>query len=64
MSMLHFYRYFDLFYEGEFILYRHAVQPYSVNAFFRACPSSINGDATCNCAVSIQSGDDVIVIDR
>ncbi|XP_074642559.1 uncharacterized protein LOC141899868 isoform X2 [Tubulanus polymorphus] len=50
---------FDNYFEGEFLLYRHTNYPIQVNSFYRAC-----GSATCNCAVAVQSGDDVIVLDR
>ncbi|XP_041368567.1 uncharacterized protein LOC121382945 isoform X2 [Gigantopelta aegis] len=53
-------RYYNNFYEGEFVLYRHKTLSYEVRSFYRSC----RGKASCNCAVSVKSGDDVIVIDR
>ncbi|GAB1607640.1 hypothetical protein Ahia01_001047900 [Argonauta hians] len=53
-------RKYDNYNEGEFILYRHTTMPYEVRTFYRSC----NGFASCNCAVAIRSGNDVILIDR
>ncbi|XP_078310499.1 uncharacterized protein LOC144618409 [Crassostrea virginica] len=53
-------RTYDVFQEGEFILYRHKTLPYEVRSFFRSC----NKKAACNCAVAARIGDDVIVFDR
>ncbi|XP_012946827.1 uncharacterized protein LOC101855535 [Aplysia californica] len=54
-------RLFHNFFEGEFVLYRHKTQPYEVRAFYRKCAG---GRASCNCAVAIRAGDDVILIDK
>ncbi|XP_064631285.1 uncharacterized protein LOC135489721 [Lineus longissimus] len=53
-------RSYDNMYEGEFVLYRHRTLPYQVNTFYRKCGRI----PSCNCAVAIKSGDDVIAIDR
>ncbi|XP_033756295.1 uncharacterized protein LOC117339040 [Pecten maximus] len=50
---------YDNFYEGEFVLYRNKLSNYAVHTFYRSC----NGKASCNCAVAVKSGDDVIVFD-
>ena len=34
-----------------------------MNVYFKLCSNIWNSDATCSCAVFVQSGDDVIVID-
>ncbi|XP_062619832.1 von Willebrand factor D and EGF domain-containing protein-like, partial [Saccostrea cucullata] len=52
-------KYYDVYLEGEFILYRHRTLPYEVRTFYRRC----NRVAACNCAVAIRSGDDVILFD-
>ncbi|KAL3863376.1 hypothetical protein ACJMK2_005133 [Sinanodonta woodiana] len=49
---------YDNFNEGEFVLYRHLTLPFEVRAEYKKC--SPNARATCNCAVAIKSGDDVI----
>ncbi|KAJ8316790.1 hypothetical protein KUTeg_004694 [Tegillarca granosa] len=51
---------YNTFYEGEFTFYKHLELPYSVHTFYRSC----NGKASCNCAVAIKAGDDVILIDK
>ncbi|XP_041370718.1 uncharacterized protein LOC121384400 [Gigantopelta aegis] len=53
-------KHYNNYLEGEFILYRHKTLPYEVRTFLRNC----NGKASCNCAVAVKSGDDIIVIDR
>ncbi|CAI9738780.1 Willebrand factor D and EGF domain-containing [Octopus vulgaris] len=53
-------KFYNNYFEGEFVLYRHTTLPYAVHTFYRSC----NNHASCNCAVAVQSGDDVIVIDR
>ncbi|ELU09404.1 hypothetical protein CAPTEDRAFT_223958 [Capitella teleta] len=53
---------FNNFYEGEFLLYEHLTLPFKVHAIYQRCTMAV--DASCNCAVAVQSGDDVIVIDR
>ena len=57
-----YYSAYDQHLEGEFVLYKHKTLPYAVHTFQREC----NGypGATCNCAVAVRSGDDVIVVDR
>ncbi|XP_078311454.1 uncharacterized protein LOC111132750 [Crassostrea virginica] len=52
-------RKYDNFFEGEFVMYRHKTLPYAVHTFYRSC----NKRASCNCAVAVRSGDDVIVLD-
>ena len=37
---------------------------FQVHTFLRACGNFLNGDATCTCAMAVQSGDDVFVFDR
>ncbi|KAK3600843.1 hypothetical protein CHS0354_014207 [Potamilus streckersoni] len=49
---------YDNFNEGEFVLYRHSTLPFEVRAEYKQC--SPHSRATCNCAVAIKSGDDVI----
>ncbi|XP_029649426.2 uncharacterized protein LOC115223143 [Octopus sinensis] len=53
-------RFYNNFFEGEFVLYQHQTLPYAVHAFYRNC----NGRASCNCAVAVRSGDDVILVDQ
>lgn len=53
---------YNNFYEGEFILYEHLYLPYKVHVIYQKCGPGVT--ASCNCGVAIQSGDDVIVIDR
>lgn len=53
-------RYFNNFFEGEFVLYRHKTLPYAVHTFYRRC----NGRASCNCAVAVKAGDDVLLVDK
>ncbi|CAD5118064.1 DgyrCDS6803 [Dimorphilus gyrociliatus] len=48
--------------EGEFVLYSHTSLPFKIHAVYQRCSKTIT--ATCNCAVLIQSADDVISIDR
>ena len=55
-----FYSYYNLYREGEFVLYRHKTLPYSVHAMYRQCP----GGASCNCAVAVRIEDDVLVVDK
>ena len=39
--------------------------PFSqVHSYYRLCPNLFYDDATCNCGAAVQSGDDVILIDR
>ena len=44
------------------MLYRHTNLPYKVHVIYQKCGPRV--PASCNCAVAVQSGDDVIVIDR
>lgn len=55
-----FYWKYNNFFEGEFIVYKHKTLPFEVRTFYRNC----NKKASCNCAVAVRSGDDVILIDR
>ena len=64
----HFYfSKFDAFKEGEFLLYRPKTTEFEVaievRTYLRACTQGLPA-ATCNCAVAIRSGDDVIIMDR
>ncbi|XP_035827995.1 uncharacterized protein LOC118477191 [Aplysia californica] len=54
-------RTYDVYLEGEFILYQHSSMMYEVHSFYRKCNKN---RAACNCAVTVKSGDDVILIDR
>jgi hypothetical protein len=54
-------RYYQNFYEGEFILYQHSSLLYEIRAFYRKCKGKILG--SCTCAIAARSGDDVILID-
>ncbi|GFR90472.1 von Willebrand factor D and EGF domain-containing protein, partial [Elysia marginata] len=51
---------YDVFMEGEYVLYQHTSLPYAVHAFFRSC----NKRAACNCAVAVKVYDDVVVMDK
>lgn len=51
-------RRYNNFLTGDFILYEHTTLPFEVHARYAKCSSSSR--ATCNCAVAIKSGDDVI----
>ncbi|XP_056005498.1 uncharacterized protein LOC130050218 isoform X3 [Ostrea edulis] len=51
--------YYDNYLEGEFILYRHKSLSYEVRTFYRKCDTR----ASCNCAIAVRSGDDVILVD-
>ncbi|XP_059159141.1 uncharacterized protein LOC131943151 [Physella acuta] len=51
---------YNIYLEGEFILYKHTTLPCEVHGYYRKC----NTKAACNCAVSVKYGDDVILIDR
>ncbi|KAK7469526.1 hypothetical protein BaRGS_00036472, partial [Batillaria attramentaria] len=51
---------YNNFFEGWFVLYRSRTITAEVHTFYRNC----NGHASCNCAVAVRSGDDVILIDR
>ncbi|RUS80661.1 hypothetical protein EGW08_011565, partial [Elysia chlorotica] len=51
---------YDVFMEGEYILYQHLTYPYAVHAFFTSC----NKVAACNCAVAVKVYDDVVVMDK
>ncbi|GFN75653.1 von Willebrand factor d and egf domain-containing protein, partial [Plakobranchus ocellatus] len=51
---------YDIYLEGEFILYEHTTLPYAVHAFFVSC----NKKAACNCAVAVRVHDDVILMDK
>ncbi|CAG5116409.1 unnamed protein product, partial [Candidula unifasciata] len=53
-------RSYDVFLEGEFVLYKHKTLPYVVHAFYKSC----NKRASCNCAVAIRVNDDVVVLDK
>ena len=53
-------RTYDQHLEGEVVLYKHTSLPYAVHTYQRVC----NDGVTCNCAVAIRSGDDVLVVDR
>ncbi|XP_060579493.1 uncharacterized protein LOC132736386 isoform X3 [Ruditapes philippinarum] len=46
--------------EGEFVLFRHTSLPFEVRAVYYKC--SKRSHATCNCAVAVKSGDDVITV--
>ncbi|XP_021352277.1 uncharacterized protein LOC110449625 [Mizuhopecten yessoensis] len=50
--------YYENFYQGEFVLYRHTTLPYEVRVVFTKCFK-----ATCNCAVMVKSGDDFLNVD-
>ncbi|BFZ01819.1 hypothetical protein BsWGS_04858 [Bradybaena similaris] len=55
------HRAYNIYKEGEYILLKHAALPYEVHTFYRKC----NGNrAACNCAVTVKSGDDIILFDR
>ncbi|XP_064612523.1 uncharacterized protein LOC135476426 [Liolophura sinensis] len=56
-------RYFNVFYEGEFILLKHKTLPYRVHTVFQQC-SLYGVNASCTCAVAVQSGDDIFVVSR
>lgn len=54
-------RRYDNFNTGEFVLYRHKTLPYEVRAQYQKCSSRhARKNPSCNCAVAIKSGDDVI----
>ncbi|RUS80662.1 hypothetical protein EGW08_011566, partial [Elysia chlorotica] len=60
-------RLFHNFLEGEFILYKHQTLPYEVRSFYRRCAdiTDVNDpEASCNCAVAIRAGDDVVIFDK
>jgi len=52
--------YYNNFQEGFFVLYGHTVFPFEVHIVGQRC----NGEATCNCAVAVRSGDTVLFVDR
>ncbi|XP_071090000.1 uncharacterized protein [Haliotis cracherodii] len=51
---------YNNFQRGEFILYKHKTLPYEVRTSYQVCSSRNSRGPTCNCAVAIKSGDDVI----
>ncbi|KAL4231419.1 hypothetical protein ACF0H5_008996 [Mactra antiquata] len=51
---------FNNMFEGNFVLYRHKTLPFEVRANYYKC--SKKSHATCNCAVSVKSGDDIISV--
>ena len=51
--------YFDNYVEGELVMWKHTTLPFAVHTYQRQC----NGGAACHCAITVQSGDDVIKID-
>ncbi|XP_046563492.1 uncharacterized protein LOC124272364 isoform X1 [Haliotis rubra] len=51
---------YNNFQRGEFVLYKHKTLPYEVRTSYRVCSSHNSRGPTCNCAVAIKSGDDVI----
>ncbi|XP_060084593.1 uncharacterized protein LOC132563855 [Ylistrum balloti] len=55
-------RRYDNFNTGEFVLYRHKTLPYEVRAKYEKCSTRGHSrkNPSCNCAVAIKSGDDVI----
>lgn len=53
-------RYFNNFFEGEFVLYRYKTFFYVVYTFYRRC----NGRVFCNCVVVVKAGDDVLLVDK
>ncbi|XP_033756322.1 von Willebrand factor D and EGF domain-containing protein-like [Pecten maximus] len=54
-------RRYDNFNTGEFVLYKHKTLPYEVRAQYQKCSSRHSRkNPSCNCAVAIKSGDDVI----
>jgi len=55
-------KYYNNFYEGHFTLYKNTEYAYEVQVVYQKCNSET--DASCNCAVSVRSGDDVFVVDK
>ncbi|XP_033756150.1 uncharacterized protein LOC117338894 [Pecten maximus] len=51
--------YYDNFFQGEFILYKHTTLPYEVRVIFKKCRK-----ASCNCALMVRSGDDFFSVDK
>ncbi|ESN95271.1 hypothetical protein HELRODRAFT_179612 [Helobdella robusta] len=56
------HRTYNNFQEGEFVLYRHVKLPFKVHVIYQRCSKFVA--ATCNCGVAVQSGDDILVIEK
>jgi len=52
--------YYHVYLEGEFVMYKNTRLPYQINVRLENCGKVVS----CNCAVAVKAGDDVIVIDR
>lgn len=54
---------YNLYREGEFILYKHKIHRLQVNVLLKGCAYWGVSTATCICVVAVKIDDDVIIID-
>lgn len=48
---------------GDFLLYHHSIMNFSIHIRQQACSEKVDWSGSCACAVAIQGGSDVFLID-